>query len=144
MKTAIAILLAAGPALAQYEAPKLELTKYTFPKSGHVRIFSGDDLRKIVGDQRYEEFSGSGQTLNAWIEEQNAESFALTLGEIASFALAAATIGGAVALDLDQNVRLGLAGGGVVFAGVGVALVWADTKDYGTIWHPELEPNWPK
>src|SRR5262245_18659058 len=105
MKLAIAILLAAGPALAQYEAPKLELTKYAFPKSGHVRIFSGDDLRKIIGDGRYEEFRASGQTLNAWIEEQNAESFALTLGEIASYSLGGLGLGLGVLIFATASVE---------------------------------------
>jgi hypothetical protein len=119
--------------------------------SGEVKWFSEDELRRIIGHERYLDFRGSELSLNAWIDEQNEESLGLTIAEVSTITLGALGVlfGGLLILEgassqdaLGQGIGFGLGlpvfGVGAAFGGLGAYLVWEDKRDHGAVHHPDL------
>lgn len=119
--------------------------------SGEVKWFSEDELRRILGPERYLDFRRSELSLNAWISEQNEESLGLTIAEVSTITLGAIGVlfGGLLVLEgatsedaLGQGIGFGLGlpilGVGAAFGGLGAYLVWKDKQDHGAVHHPDL------
>jgi hypothetical protein len=137
---------------AAREQPSAQNAEIRFVSaSGEVKWFSEDELRRIIGPERYRDFRGSELSLNAWISEQNEESLGLTIAEVSTITLGAIGVlfGGLLMLEgassedaLGQGIGFGLGlpifGVGAAFGGLGAFLVWKDQQDHGAVHHPEL------
>jgi hypothetical protein len=121
------------------------------PPGGQVKWFSEDEVRHMLGPERYVDFRRSKLSLDAWISEQNEESLGLTIAEVSTITLGALGLlaGGLLVLEgasspdaLGQGIGLGIGlpvlGVGAAFGGLGAYLVWEDKQDRGAVRHQEL------
>lgn len=138
---------AAAPKQRRLDAPPIRFVS----ANGELKWFSEDELRGIIGPARYQDFRASELSLNEWISEQNEESLALTIVEVAFLTIATLGViaGGALMLEgatspdpLAQGIGFGIGlptfAVGAGFGALGAYLVWEDNQDRGHIHHPEL------